>query len=37
VAIKPYWWVRTFTGLSMDVGMSLVVLALMRTSRGRPA
>ena len=37
VAIKPYWWVRTFTGLSMDVGMSLVVLALMRTSLGRPA
>ena len=37
VAIKPYWWVRTFTGLSMDVGMSLVVLALMKTSLGRPA
>ena len=37
VAIKPYWWVRTFTGLSMDVGMSLVVLSLMKTSLGRPA
>ena len=37
VAIKPYWWVRTFTGLSMDVGMSLVILALMKTSLGRPA
>jgi cytochrome c oxidase cbb3-type subunit 1 len=37
VAIKPYWWLRTFTGLSMDVGMSLVVLALMKTSLGRPA
>ncbi|HTO13188.1 MAG TPA: cbb3-type cytochrome c oxidase subunit I [Candidatus Binatia bacterium] len=37
VAIKPYWWVRTLTGLSMDVGMSLVVLALMKTSLGRPA
>ena len=37
VAIKPYWWLRTFTGLSMDVGMSFVVLALMRTSLGRPA
>ena len=37
VAIKPYWWVRTFTGLSMDVGMSLVILALMKTSLGRRA
>lgn len=37
VAIKPYWWVRTFTGLSMDVGMSFVVLALMKTSLGRRA
>jgi cytochrome c oxidase cbb3-type subunit 1 len=37
VAIRPYWWVRTLTGLSMDVGTSLVVLALMKTSRGRPA
>jgi len=37
VAIKPYWWLRTSTGLSMDVGMSFVVLALMRTSLGRPA
>jgi len=37
VAIKPYWWVRTLTGLSMDVGMSFVVLALMKTSLGRPA
>jgi len=36
VAIRPYWWVRTLTGLSMDVGMSLLVLALMKTSRGRP-
>src|ERR687891_258564 len=24
-AIRPYWWVRTFTGISMDTGMSLVV------------
>jgi cytochrome c oxidase cbb3-type subunit 1 len=37
VAIKPYWWVRTLTGLSMDVGMSFVVLALMKTSLRRPA
>ncbi len=25
VAIRPYWWVRTLTGLSMDVGTSLLV------------
>ena len=37
VAIRPYWWVRTLTGLSMDVGMSLLVLALMKTSLRRPA
>jgi cytochrome c oxidase cbb3-type subunit I len=37
VAIRPYWWLRTLTGLSMDVGMSLVVLALMHTSLRRPA
>jgi cytochrome c oxidase cbb3-type subunit I len=37
VAIKPYWWLRTLTGLSMDVGMSFVVLALMKTSLRRSA
>jgi cytochrome c oxidase cbb3-type subunit I len=31
-AIRPYWWVRTLTGISMDVGMSLVVYTLMKTS-----
>jgi cytochrome c oxidase cbb3-type subunit I len=31
-AIRPYWWVRTLTGISMDVGMSLVVSTLMKTS-----
>jgi cytochrome c oxidase cbb3-type subunit 1 len=37
-AIRPYWWVRTFTGISMDVGMSLVVYTLMRGSlAGRSA
>jgi cytochrome c oxidase cbb3-type subunit 1 len=35
--IRPYWWVRTLTGLSMDVGMSLVVLALVKTSWPRSA
>ena len=37
VAIRPYWWVRTLTGLSMDTGMSLLVLALMKTSLRPPA
>jgi cytochrome c oxidase cbb3-type subunit I len=31
-AIRPYWWVRTFTGISMDIGMSLVIYTLMKTS-----
>ena len=31
-AIRPYWWVRTFTGISMDLGMSLLVYTLMKTS-----
>ena len=32
-AIRPYWWLRTYTGLAMDVGMSLLILALMTSSR----
>jgi cytochrome c oxidase cbb3-type subunit 1 len=35
-AIRPYWWVRTLTGLSMDAGMTLVVYVLMKTSLTRP-
>ncbi len=31
-AIRPYWWVRTFTGISMDLGMSLLVYTLMKSS-----
>lgn len=35
-AIRPYWWVRTLTGLAMDAGLSLLVLSLMRgASRAR--
>ena len=34
-AIRPYWWVRTFTGISMDVGMSLLIVNLMRTALAR--
>ena len=35
-AIRPYWWVRTLTGISMDLGMSLLVYVLMKTSLMRP-
>jgi cytochrome c oxidase cbb3-type subunit I len=31
-AMRPYWWVRTFTGIGMDIGISLIVYALMKTS-----
>jgi len=36
-AIRPYWWLRTLTGISMDIGISLVVLTLVRGSRARRA
>src|SRR5438067_775877 len=36
-AIRPYWWVRTFTGISMDIGMSLVVYTLLKGSLARRA
>jgi cytochrome c oxidase cbb3-type subunit 1 len=31
-AIRPYWWVRSLTGIAMDVGVSLLVYTLMKTS-----
>ena len=34
-AMRPYWWVRTFTGISMDLGISLVVYTLMKGSLAR--
>jgi cytochrome c oxidase cbb3-type subunit 1 len=36
-AIKPYWWLRTLTGITMDLGISFVVLTLVRGSLARPA
>jgi cytochrome c oxidase cbb3-type subunit 1 len=36
VSMRPYWWLRTLTGISMDVGMSLLVINLMRTSAVSP-
>src|SRR6266851_2721007 len=37
VRMKPYWMVRTFSGVSMDIGMSLLVINLMMTALARPA
>ncbi len=36
VAIKPYWLVRTFTGISMDMGMTLLVINLMKSTGPEP-
>jgi cytochrome c oxidase cbb3-type subunit 1 len=33
--MRPSWWVRTFTGISMDTGISLLVYTLMKTSLAR--
>jgi cytochrome c oxidase cbb3-type subunit 1 len=37
VQMRPYWLVRTLSGISMDVGMSLLVINLMMTALARPA
>ena len=34
--MKPYWLVRTLSGISMDLGMSLLVINLMMTALARP-
>jgi cytochrome c oxidase cbb3-type subunit 1 len=36
VAMKPYWVVRTIAGVTMDMGMSLLVYNLMRTLLAAP-
>jgi cytochrome c oxidase cbb3-type subunit 1 len=36
VAVRPYWLVRTVAGISMDIGMSLLVYNLMRTALSEP-
>jgi cytochrome c oxidase cbb3-type subunit 1 len=35
--MKPYWFVRTLSGISMDIGMTLLVANLMMTALTRPA
>lgn len=32
VPVSPYWFLRTLAGLSMDIGMSLLVINLMMTA-----
>ena len=32
VTMKPFWLVRTLSGISMDTGISLLVYNLMRTA-----
>jgi cytochrome c oxidase cbb3-type subunit 1 len=36
--MRPYWWLRTLSGIAMDVGVTLLVLNLMKGARAaRPA
>jgi cytochrome c oxidase cbb3-type subunit 1 len=35
--VTPFWFVRTLSGISMDLGMSLLVFNLMMTALRRPA
>jgi cytochrome c oxidase cbb3-type subunit 1 len=37
VRMRPYWLVRTLSGISMDIGMSLLVINMMLTALIRPA
>jgi cytochrome c oxidase cbb3-type subunit 1 len=36
VPVSPYWFLRTLAGLSMDIGMSLLVINLMMTTLRSP-
>jgi cytochrome c oxidase cbb3-type subunit 1 len=36
VWVKPYWMIRTLAGISMDIGMSLLVVNLMMTALTSP-
>ncbi len=37
LSMRPYWFVRTVAGISMDIGMTLLVIDLMMTALARPA
>jgi cytochrome c oxidase cbb3-type subunit 1 len=32
VVMRPYWMIRTISGMSMDLGITLLVYNLMRTA-----
>ncbi len=34
-SMRPAWWLRTFTGISMDIGIAFLVLNLMKSSLAR--
>jgi cytochrome c oxidase cbb3-type subunit 1 len=36
LAMRPYWFVRTLSGVTMDIGMTLLVINLMMTALARP-
>jgi cytochrome c oxidase cbb3-type subunit 1 len=36
IHMRPYWFVRTLSGVSMDVGMGLLVVNLMMTALTSP-
>jgi cytochrome c oxidase cbb3-type subunit 1 len=37
LSMRPYWFVRTVAGVSMDIGMTLLVIDLMMTALAKPA
>ena len=37
IRMRPYWLVRTLSGVSMDIGMTLLVINMMMTALTRPA
>ena len=36
LSMRPYWFLRTMAGISMDIGMTLLVINLMMTALGQP-
>jgi cytochrome c oxidase cbb3-type subunit 1 len=36
LSMHPYWFLRTMAGISMDIGMTLLVINLMMTALARP-
>jgi cytochrome c oxidase cbb3-type subunit 1 len=36
LSMHPYWFLRTVAGVTMDIGMTLLVINLMMTALARP-